>query len=180
MNDEQTVQHTDGLLRIDPDHPCDIQTADGSLEIAMLDYDVASDFPAPPIDVAKANGRRIVACWNACAGISTEALERLPVPFADALSQQFKDRMDQCGLLAARVAELEQQLNAEKAAAVRERDRFRDAAAMRNRLLAAAETAKEEMCNTVAPRTSFTDAVDALDAAITAAGGASLLQNQAE
>jgi hypothetical protein len=33
-------------------------------------------------------------------------------------------------------------------------------------LRAAAETALKEMCNTVAPRNSFTDAVDALDAAL--------------
>jgi hypothetical protein len=36
-------------------------------------------------------------------------------------------------------------------------------------LLAAARLALNEMCNTVAPRNSFTDAVDALDAAITGA-----------
>lgn len=36
-------------------------------------------------------------------------------------------------------------------------------------LLAAAKTALQEMCNTVAPRNSFTDAVDALDAAISKA-----------
>lgn len=34
------------------------------------------------------------------------------------------------------------------------------------RLHRAAENALKEMCNTVAPRNSFTDAVDALDAAL--------------
>jgi len=34
------------------------------------------------------------------------------------------------------------------------------------KLRAAAELALKEMCNTVAPRDSFTDAVDALDAAL--------------
>lgn len=36
-------------------------------------------------------------------------------------------------------------------------------------LVAAAEKALYEMCHTVAPRNSFTDAVDALDAALTLA-----------
>jgi len=40
-------------------------------------------------------------------------------------------------------------------------------------LLGAAKLALHEMCNTVAPRNSFTDAVDALDAAITKAEGTS-------
>ena len=39
-------------------------------------------------------------------------------------------------------------------------------------LLAAARTALDEMCNTAAPRDSFTNAVDALDASITAADAA--------
>ena len=38
----------------------------------------------------------------------------------------------------------------------------------RANLLKAAKHALEEMCQTVAPRDSFTDAVDELDAAITA------------
>jgi hypothetical protein len=41
--------------------------------------------------------------------------------------------------------------------------------AQRDALLAAARLALEEMRHTVAPRNSFTDAVDALDRAITAA-----------
>lgn len=38
-------------------------------------------------------------------------------------------------------------------------------------LLAAAKKALDEMCRTIAPRNSFTDAVDLLDAAITKAEG---------
>lgn len=35
------------------------------------------------------NARRIVACWNACQGLSTDALEQMPAPFAQMLDQNF-------------------------------------------------------------------------------------------
>lgn len=48
---------------------------------------------------------------------------------------------------------------------------YRLARQQRDELLAAAKRALAEMCNTVAPRNTFTDSADALDAAITKAEG---------
>lgn len=39
----------------------------------------------------KANMRRLAACWNACEGLSTESLERMPGTFAQAMSTDFLD-----------------------------------------------------------------------------------------
>jgi len=36
-----------------------------------------------PADIAEANARRLVACWNACEGVSTEELEAGLLPTAD-------------------------------------------------------------------------------------------------
>jgi hypothetical protein len=36
------------------------------------------------------SARRIIACVNACAGIDTEKLEKMPRPFGDLLSKPFK------------------------------------------------------------------------------------------
>ena len=38
-----------------------------------------------------ANFRRLVACWNACEGLSTESLERMPGTFAQAMAADFLD-----------------------------------------------------------------------------------------
>lgn len=46
------------------------------------------------------------------------------------------------------------------------RDKYADAATQLDALRLAGQTALDEMCRTVAPRDSFTDAVDALDAAL--------------
>lgn len=37
----------------------------------------------------KANMRRLAACWNACEGLSTESLERMPGTFAQAMGHDF-------------------------------------------------------------------------------------------
>lgn len=53
------------------------------------------------------NARRIVACVNACIGISTEALEKMPNPFGVLLStESFKDIIAQREDLQAEVDEL--------------------------------------------------------------------------
>jgi hypothetical protein len=60
-------KRTPGLLAVNPLRPNQICTADGSLEIAVATmHSVATSV---------SNARRIVACWNACQGISTKNLE---------------------------------------------------------------------------------------------------------
>ena len=60
-------KRTPGLLAVNPIRPDQICTADGSLEIAVATmHSVAT---------SASNARRIVACVNACEGISTEELE---------------------------------------------------------------------------------------------------------
>ena len=55
----------------------------------------------------KANARRIVSCVNACIGIGTEALEKMPNPFGVLLStKSFKDIIAQRDELQAEVDEL--------------------------------------------------------------------------
>ena len=62
MNDK----HTPRLLAVNPLRPDQICTSNGSHEIAAATmHSVAT---------AVSNARRLVACWNACQGISTEEL----------------------------------------------------------------------------------------------------------
>lgn len=61
------TNHVSGKLSMSPG--THILTEDGK-SIAQLNY--GYDLP-----VQEANGRRLVACWNACQGIDTEDLERL-------------------------------------------------------------------------------------------------------
>lgn len=56
------------------------------------------DDPGDESQVAAATteweARRLAACWNACEGLTTEALEKLPVPFDTLLSDQFKESLE--------------------------------------------------------------------------------------
>lgn len=61
-------KHTPGRLAANPIQPNQIATADARREIARATILSSHHETA-------ANARRIVACWNACEGISTEALE---------------------------------------------------------------------------------------------------------
>lgn len=68
-------KHTPGILSIydDGDSPdcSDIllaHTDDTNWDVCEISTDL-------PVLVRKANARRLVACWNDCQGISTEALE---------------------------------------------------------------------------------------------------------
>lgn len=98
-------------------------------------------------------------CWGACCvavcnahAESAERITDLQAQLTEA--ERERDRMTRiakiCGEQANRVT-----------AKLMEAERAQQA------LRAAAETALTEMCNTVAPRNSFTDAVDALSAALT-------------
>ena len=55
---------------------------------------------------AEANARRLAACWNACEGMTTEALEALPGPFNKLLSQEFLSLVDQLAAARALLAEV--------------------------------------------------------------------------
>lgn len=59
-------------------------TDEGSVVVARVDF-------GRPQEEYEANASRIVACWNACEGISTEALVAMPTPFSKLLSAEFTD-----------------------------------------------------------------------------------------
>jgi hypothetical protein len=69
-----TTQHTQGLLRVPDDGTVgSIETEDGTpightFQVSAHDQGIGSP-------IRRANARRLVACWNACEGISTENLE---------------------------------------------------------------------------------------------------------
>lgn len=63
-------QHTPGRLTVHSTLPKVIFTPDGQLCIAKT-------FNCVPEDEAVANARRLVACWNACDGLSTDQIESM-------------------------------------------------------------------------------------------------------
>lgn len=69
--------HTRSKLRIDLNPSCnaDIQTEDGSLEIAVVHPYQPPREGKPDKATGQANAARLVACWNFCDGIPTSALE---------------------------------------------------------------------------------------------------------
>jgi hypothetical protein len=72
-----SAQHTPGRLEV----AVEIFDNDGTPETALqalggsATVAVALDFGPNNPGMREANSRRLVACWNACEGISTEALE---------------------------------------------------------------------------------------------------------
>lgn len=69
-------------------------TDEGSVVVARVDF-------GRPQEEYEANASRIVACWNACEGISTEALVAMPTPFSTLLSAEFTGVVAQRDALAA-------------------------------------------------------------------------------
>lgn len=68
-----TTQHTPGRALLDEDEPI-VRGEDGE-RIANC-YRILDGDPAKtPEETGMANARRVAAAWNACEGISTEALE---------------------------------------------------------------------------------------------------------
>lgn len=65
-----STQHTQGPLIVWPDNNRRFQVGPST------NYTVAQMMQTP-LHNQEANARRLVACWNACEGLSTEALERL-------------------------------------------------------------------------------------------------------
>ena len=62
-----SAQHTQGRVKVQ--HP---DAGERGLEVAF-----EPGLERLCADITEANARRLVACWNACEGISTDALERL-------------------------------------------------------------------------------------------------------
>ena len=69
-------------------------TDEDSVVVARVDF-------GRPKEEYEANASRIVACWNACEGISTEALVAMPTPFSKLLSAEFTDVVAQRDALGA-------------------------------------------------------------------------------
>jgi hypothetical protein len=59
-----------------------------------------------------ANACRLAACWNACEGLDTDKLERMPAPFGQMLNVGFMDLWEQYATLKAQRAELLEALQA--------------------------------------------------------------------
>ncbi len=60
------AEHTKGRLHVRSDKRMIELIAEGSIRIARTESNSPED---------QANARRLVTCWNACEGISTELLE---------------------------------------------------------------------------------------------------------
>lgn len=74
----------------------------GSIDSVELDGAFAQTFQVRPVDrenpafindERNANARRLVACWNACEGLTTENLESV-LTVGDTLASRFKARDD--------------------------------------------------------------------------------------
>lgn len=61
------AQHTNSLLAVNPLQLDQIATADGKFEVARATV-------LNPVAHTIGNARRLVACWNACEGLSTEQI----------------------------------------------------------------------------------------------------------
>lgn len=71
------MSHTPGKLRIGTPPPNGEQTIGTYQGLMVAVATTGIDMPT------KANARRLVACWNACDGISTNTLEALRTPIKD-------------------------------------------------------------------------------------------------
>lgn len=75
------AQHTQGRLVVNPIQLDQIATADGSMEVARVRLHSGQH------DITIANARRLVVCWNAGEGLSTEQID-LIADHCDALKSQ--------------------------------------------------------------------------------------------
>jgi hypothetical protein len=72
------LPYTSGQLALHAPHSTSVVCA-GSPKVQVFKaqgYPGSGYFPSP--SEARANARRLVACWNACEGISTDAVEQIP------------------------------------------------------------------------------------------------------
>lgn len=87
--------HTSGMLALHSPHATTV-VCGGSPKVQVFKaqgYPGSGYFPSP--SEARANARRLVACWNACEGMSTESLEAMPAHFFGAVGIERKTRVEQ-------------------------------------------------------------------------------------
>jgi hypothetical protein len=87
------AQHTPGRALLDEDEPI-VRGEDGE-RIANCYRWFDGDPAKTPEETGMANARRLVACWNACEGISTYELERHagdPTPVFALLTETWAQR----------------------------------------------------------------------------------------
>ncbi len=78
------MSHTEGRLEADGMY---VISEDGPFGATLVKTLIADLHNSPmPENELKENARRLVACWNACEGLPTEALENLPVPIGAVLA----------------------------------------------------------------------------------------------
>lgn len=99
-----TAQHTTGRAFLDAYEPI-IRGEDGE-RIATCYRLFDGDRTKTPEETGMANARRLVACWNACEGLDTDKLERMPVPFAQMLNVGFMELWEQYTTLKEQRADL--------------------------------------------------------------------------
>lgn len=82
-----TTLHTQGKLRVGTHNTTLVSDSDGP---GVRGYDSPSygGFMVAE-SVHPENARRLAACWNACEGIDTDKLEKLPKPFGELLAPGF-------------------------------------------------------------------------------------------
>ncbi len=81
------AQHTQGLMVVNPIQLDQIATADASKEIARVTHFGHST------ETVIANACRLAACWNACEGVSTEALQLVGRDLLDGEVKPLSDKL---------------------------------------------------------------------------------------
>jgi hypothetical protein len=79
------------------------------VSLPSLDAGKAGSIPMEGVNHI-ANARRIAACVNSCAGVSTEALEKMPGSFDDLLSLEFADVVSQRDTLLTALRAIKQEI----------------------------------------------------------------------
>ena len=105
-----TAQHTTGRAFLDADEPI-VRGEDGE-RIATCYRLFDGDRTKTPEETGMANARRLVASWNACEGLDTDKLERMPAPFAQMLNVGFMELWEQYATIKEQRADLLEALKA--------------------------------------------------------------------
>lgn len=79
--------------------------------IAAGYYDLVADLRTVASYAQHDNARRLAACWNACQGIDTEKLEKLPASFGELLSAEFQVAIKDRGALELRISNQRTEIN---------------------------------------------------------------------
>lgn len=108
INKSAAAKHTSGLLRVDPDDRPDMEWNNHivsvdhpHMTICFMSHDGTREN-----EQGEANAARLVACWNACEGISTEQLQGNPWAEFGPLCDQRNSLQTECAELRAANAKL--------------------------------------------------------------------------